>query len=799
MSPNNLNQDPYGYVSLEPEGEFIAGTPASFTLSYTAGTYGMDDLGGLKLFFRFACDQSPLQMEDPRAVGYTTATASNGAQVTLSYALREGERPWYKMLRVRIEGKGLKEGESIRIRLGDTTHGSPGIRLQTFCEFSFEFRTAVDVFSTNVFIPLPSPKISLVSGPPEQWKAFLPTIRKVGEEFDLQIRAEDKWGNPSDKADCVLYFRPSRVIKGLPSSYKINKGKRGHKIRGLRAQEFNQNQGQFKDSIVYIDIYDSESNFLTRTNPLILKAGLESSFKHFWGDMHGQSEETIGTNTAEMYFEFARDVAFLDVIGHQGNDFQITKPLWKLLNDLSVRFYERDKFVPLFGYEYSANTALGGDRNVYFLKPYSQIHRSSHALIQQENDKDTDCLTASDLFSALLADNPDGNESVLVIPHVGGRYADILKHHDGRIEPSVEIHSAWGTFEWLLFDAFDMGYRVGIVANSDDHKGRPGVAYPGAELFGACGGLTCFLSSELTREAIFQALKCRRHYATTGERIFLEVEGKLNHECKRYGRDPAIFADDATQVETCQNVVMGEIIGVPEDMNVTLTLSVAIASVSPIERVEIFNGKRNLTTVRPYLYSIKEMEAGPLKIIPNDPKFNPDLLKNLPIENISRIRVRWEGAESRARKRNSSWKGTAEFEQNRIVSVRSFNFWNLDSPLQHESSNTLSWNTITSGNIQGFEVELLHPFRGTLVFQSSQINFKIPINDILVKDTIFEAGGVGKQVRVYRYSQTNPHVSFMFQTDIPLKSGPARDDRIFVKVMLENGHQAWSSPMYFIK
>jgi hypothetical protein len=96
-------------------------------------------------------------------------------------------------------------------------------------------------------------------------------------------------------------------------------------------------------------------------------------------------------------------------------------------------------------------------------------------------------------------------------------------------------------------------------------------------------------------------------------------------------------------------------------------------------------------------------------------------------------------------------------------------------------------------------VELLHPFRGTLVFQSSQINFKIPINDILVKDTIFEAGGVGKQVRVYRYSQTNPHVSFMFQTDIPLKSGPARDDRIFVKVMLENGHQAWSSPMYFIK
>ena len=128
--------------------------------------------------------------------------------------------------------------------------------------------------------------------------------------------------------------------------------------------------------------------------------------------MHGQSEETIGSNTADMYFEFARDVAFLDVIGHQGNDFQITKKLWNLINELSEKYYKQNKFVTLFGYEYSANTALGGDRNVYFLKPYRQIHRSSHALIQQENDQDSDCLTVSELFSALLADNLDADYSV---------------------------------------------------------------------------------------------------------------------------------------------------------------------------------------------------------------------------------------------------------------------------------------------------------------------------------------------------------------------------------------------------
>lgn len=36
------------------------------------------------------------------------------------------------------------------------------------------------------------------------------------------------------------------------------------------------------------------------------------------------------------------------------------------------------------------------------------------------------------------------------------------------------------------------------------------------------------------------------------------------------------------------------------------------------------------------------------------------------------------------------------------------------------------------------------------------------------------------------------------QTDIPLKPISTKDERIFVKLTLENGHQAWSSPMYFI-
>ena len=66
----------------------------------------------------------------------------------------------------------------------------------------------------------------------------------------------------------------------------------------------------------------------------------------------------------------------------------------------------------------------------------------------------------------------------IVIAHVGGRYADMKYAHDGQLERTVEVHSSWGTFEWMLHDAFEKGYRVGVVCHSDDHKGRPGATGP---------------------------------------------------------------------------------------------------------------------------------------------------------------------------------------------------------------------------------------------------------------------------------------------------------------------------------
>ena len=260
-----------------------------------------------------------------------------------------------------------------------------------------------------------------------------------------------------------------------------------------------------------IKLYSPDGSLVATCNPS--KVFNSSILKNYWGDLHGQSEETLGTNSATDYFAFGRDLAFLDACAHQGNDFQMTDTCWKDLNKITAQFNEEGKFVTLPGYEWSGNTALGGDRNVFFPVEGRTMRRSSHALIEDQSDLDTDCHTVNELFEA-FSQNEEWD--VICFAHCGGRYADISIAHDGRFEKSVEVHSAWGTFEWLVQDAFKNGYRVGIIGNSDGHKGRPGASYPGAGWFGAVGGLTCFLMPDLTRRSLINCINSRHHYATTG-------------------------------------------------------------------------------------------------------------------------------------------------------------------------------------------------------------------------------------------------------------------------------------------
>ena len=141
----------------------------------------------------------------------------------------------------------------------------------------------------------------------------------------------------------------------------------------------------------------ANGQLVAQANPLRVVS--TARLRRYWADLHGQSGETIGMGTAEDYFHYARDKAFVDMVGHQGNDFQITDEFWKKLNELTAQFDQPGKFVCLPGYEWSGNTGMGGDRNIFFRREGRPIHRSSHILVQDETSTDA-IYTADKLFEA---------------------------------------------------------------------------------------------------------------------------------------------------------------------------------------------------------------------------------------------------------------------------------------------------------------------------------------------------------------------------------------------------------------
>ena len=158
-------------------GSFEAGSYQEFTLTYTAGYFGIDDTGSLKIVHRFASDMGRPQFEHPAAPNYVTVEASNGAVLHVEYDMKRNIRPWDKTLYIKVVRGFLREGDQIIVRFGDRRQGSPGMRIQTFCEQTFEFKVLVDAIATYNYVELPEqPEIAIIPGPPVLYKAILPTM-----------------------------------------------------------------------------------------------------------------------------------------------------------------------------------------------------------------------------------------------------------------------------------------------------------------------------------------------------------------------------------------------------------------------------------------------------------------------------------------------------------------------------------------------------------------------------------------------------------------------------------------------
>jgi hypothetical protein len=738
----------FGSVELRADDQVVAGGRVALELVYTAGLFGIDDSGALRVTLRYASDLANPQFSEPGAANYVSAEASNGAVLELTFDARTGKRPFTRTLLIRVLRGFLRSGETITLRFGDVRFGSPGLRFQTAAEEKFQFRVAVDAMSAGVFREIAAPSISVVAGRAAKWCAVLPTICRPGARVSLGLRADDVWGNPALLEDAVYHLKWTPAHEGLPATLSIPRGRRACSTDFTAPSEF---------GLYRCEIHSAGGDRLAESN--FMSVASSDQPLALWADMHGQSEETMGLNSADSYFGFAKYMSFLDVVGHQGIDFQMTDAFFARLNQLTAAFNQDDRFVTLPGYEWAGNTGLGGDRNVYYASEQGAVlYRSSTALIDEAPMPGTIARTASELFTKLRSGHPG---TAIAFAHVGGRYADVKLAHDGVVEKSVEIHSTWGTFEWLLYDAFEAGHRVGVVCSSDDHKGRQGAAHPGSSDFGSYGGLTCIRAERRRRPEVFAALQARSHYGTTGARIHLEVNAVLPVEAEIFRDDPAVLPSTPTRASVA---AMGSIVRTGAT---AFELEVDAIGTTPIERIEIRVGREIVHVHRPQ------------QVPPTSRRF----------------RLTWEGAEYRGRGRQSCWDGKMEVRGNRVLAANPIGFWNPEKQFNWNGEQ-ISWQSTTTGNAAGADIVLEHSDQGEFEFRSKLANFTACINEVGAEPVEQLAGGLARKVCLQRL----PEIMSKFCGTVRsrLEFDGMRDMPVWVCVVQEDGHRAWSSPIYFI-
>ncbi len=712
----------YGEVSLSPDQPITAGQMGTWQLTYTVGRYGVDNGGRMKLAFRLASDWATPQFDRPGEADYFTVKTDGRGEVNAEYQEKGHLRPWFETVTITVSEYPLQEGDRVIMTLGDTSGGGPGTRAQTFCESAFEFRLLVESFETGVFVRVPSsPSVPIIGGDASRLRVAAPSLVQPGEPFCLTVTAEDRWGNPSHSYRGTVEFSPA--AGSLPDAYTFRRGDKGvHRFEGVQLTG---------EGFCRIEVLDKEGGVRGVSNPVRVSRAEAEKEGRWWADLHGQTESTVGTGTVQEYFRYARDVAAVDICTHQGNDFQITAGDWAEIQRYTRKFNQPGRFVTFLGYEWSGNTPAGGDHNVLWYCDDKPIYRSSHWQITDKSDAHTDRYPISELYEQLR------DEKAMLIPHIGGRRAVLDYHRTGQA-PLVEICSVHGRFEWFLHEAFDRGLKVGVVANGDDHTGRPGAAYATGDSFGTRGGLTCVLAKELTRKSVWEALSGRRTYATTGERIYLSV-------CAG-GRS------------------MGEEFSTDEPPE----LRVRAAGTAPLHSVKLLNGKD-------VIYEYPIFSAGEL---------DPDC-----------IRIAWSGARITSRGRHTDWDGRLTITGGRFASAREFAFDNPRQGLIHRGDTELQWISSTSGDLDGLLVRIEEKGDAELVFESGPCTFSFRPDELRGGQTLEKsAGGVNQQVEVsLAPAEAGPRqVSFCYADPEP----SCGLNRYWVRLMQADGEMAWSSPIY---
>ena len=506
----------------------VAGEWTEIVLDYEVGASGIADGAWIKATFKFYSDWALFQTSDPAGANYVSAEYQAGPCVEgqspatvqslkVRFDQKGHERPFQKAVIVDTVDGYLKPGDHIIIRLGDRRGGGPGTRVQTFVEKGFRFRCYIDPLGTSRFCDIPGDIVmDVVPGAPAQLMMAGSRLLRPGEPYTLRVRAEDSWGNTCWDTAASVQVTANREGEAVYDETVKLAGK-GWSVAAI--DDLPTEPGELEVTATLLDHPEvAPATFYVTAD------AASPTPRLFYGDLHVHSEDTVGTNDTTYNLTYGRDIAGLDVLGYTANDFQITKDRWDQAVEIIHELNQDGSFVCYPGTEWCGNSCAGGDHNVVFLHgktpefPFDAKGRVARSFEWNE-DMEGDTIQPGawplEELWATYAHDPEGH---LLMPHVGGRRCIMDWHHPG-LEKLVEITSAWGHFPWLYQEVAERGYKLGASANGDEHRGRCGGGVPGTAVFGTKGGVTGIIADALDGKTVGEALRARRTWATTGERL----------------------------------------------------------------------------------------------------------------------------------------------------------------------------------------------------------------------------------------------------------------------------------------
>lgn len=704
----------HGTGRIDRSAPARAGERLGLNLRFELGKTAVPAGGHLRVVWLWPFDWATPQTDDPGAPDHVHASCSKpGVDLRVTCAFRGDLVPWNHQIDVEVVSGELTRGDRVELACREW-------RAPTFVVPEAELLFLINPEGGRRWIQLPPVQgFPVVAGEPVRLVALAPADGLVGKELELTLRVEDEWGNPllvegSDPQ--VVPAKGVSVVSVQPAG----------EMPAYRARVQVDSPGVHR-----IEAVLPGSGLKAVTNPVRI-AREQPALRVFWGDLHaGQGWIGCGYGSVRHHFDYARHVAGLQVCSHQGNDHHVSLDLWERTRRETAAADEEGRFVAFLGCEWSAATPEGGDRNVIYRRDEPRLRRSGRFFTEDEPDPEPDLETAPEFLEAMR------DEPVLINMHAGGRPTN-LDFHEPAIETLAEVHSTHGTSDWFVLDALRRGYRLGVTAGTDGVTGRPGCDHPGSGLIrNVRGGITAFLASELTREALWEAMAARRCYATDGPRMRLAVTADGHPMGSEYATD-----------------------GFP-------LVAIDVEGTTGIEQVDLLCGIEPLWTWRP---AAAPVEGG--------------------------VRVLWGGTEAHggAPQQRVFWKGRFTVDGGRIASMEPVALVTPVDRVQQVDDRTVRFDTVTAGNRMGMRLEIEGGPETCCRFESGPASFGFSLSQVGEQPMTVEAGGASRHV----IAGPAPDPELPKRVELSFRDTRAVSGLCpyWVRVTQVDQHRAWSSPIY---